>query len=326
MNRDSVQWRGYIPALTTPFHENGELDRNGWRALVGWAVEQGMHGIVVAGSSGEWFALDDDERVVLFEMAAEVVGKRVPVLGCCNALKPRQSLALAREAQRIGLDGVVLAPPPYAVPNRHEIRAFYESVASEISLPLCLYNWPRGTNVDMDRALVEQLAEIDTVVAIKNSTGSFTGFLETFFALKDRIRIFGFGTDELSITLISHHGGDGTIGGGAVLGRVHPGFFEAVWAGDLNRARELGAMDKAFFDFSMDPSFAPKFASVQGIMKAALNLQGLPGGYPRLPYLPLTDSETERVRQQLVALGILPEKKRECQGRTYEEDIDELEP
>jgi 4-hydroxy-tetrahydrodipicolinate synthase len=156
----------------------------------------------------------------------------------------------------------------------------------------------------MDRRLIEWLAELETVVAIKNSTGSFTGFLETFFALKDRIRIFGFGSDELSITLISHHGGDGTIGGGAVLGRVHPGFYEAVWDGDLTRARELGALDKAFFDFSMRPDFAPRFASAHAIMKTALNLQGLPGGYPRPPYLPLTAEETEMVRAHLDELGV----------------------
>jgi dihydrodipicolinate synthase/N-acetylneuraminate lyase len=305
VDRNSVQWRGYIPALTTPFHRDGELDRDGWVELVRWAVDEGMHGIVVAGSSGEWFTLDEDERIALFELAVEAVDGRIPVIGCCNALKPRESLLLARAAQELALDGIILAPPPYAVPNEREIVAFYERVVSEVALPLCLYNWPRGTNVDMDRRLIEWLAELETVVAIKNSTGSFAGFLDTFFAVKDRIRYFGFGSDELSITLIDQHGGDGTIGGGAVLGRVHPGFYEAVWSGDLERARELGALDKAFFDFSMGPGFAPRFASAQAIMKTALNLQGLPGGYPRPPYLPLTEAETERVRSHLQELGIL---------------------
>jgi dihydrodipicolinate synthase/N-acetylneuraminate lyase len=304
MDRSSVQWRGYIPALTTPFHSDGELDQRGWVQLVQWAVAEGVHGIVVAGSSGEWFALDDDERIALFELARDAVDGRVPVIGCCNSLKPRDSLKLAQAAERLSLDGIILAPPPYAVPSEREVVAFYERVASEVGLPLCLYNWPRGTNIDMDRRLIEWLCELETVVAIKNSTGSFAGFLDTFFAVKDRIRYFGFGSDELSITLISHHGGDGTIGGGAVLGRVHPGFYEAVWAGDPARARELGAIDKAFFDFSMGPGFAPRFASAQAIMKTALNLQGLPGGYPRSPYLPLTAAETERVREHLEELGI----------------------
>ena len=305
MDRNSVSWRGYIPALTTPFHRDGELDRTGWVELVRWAVDEGMHGIVVAGSSGEWFALDDEERIELFELARDAVDGRIPVIGCCNSLKPRDSLALARAAERLSLDGIILAPPPYAVPNDREVVAFYEQVTSQVRLPLCLYNWPRGTNIDMGRRLIEHLTELETVVAIKNSTGSFAGFLDTFFAVKDQIRYFGFGSDELSMTLIRHHGGDGTIGGGAVLGRVHPGFYEAVWDGEDVRARELGALDKAFFDFSMTPGFGPRFASAQAVMKTALNLQGLPGGYPRPPYLPLTEAETERVRAHLQELGLL---------------------
>jgi len=306
MNRDSVQWRGYIPALTTPFTADGTLDRAGWSELVGWAVAEGMHGIVVAGSSGEWFTLDFDERVALFELAIAESARRVPVIGCCNALKPRETLALAHAAEDLGLDGIIVAPPPYAVPNEREIVAFYETVAAEVTLPMCLYNWPRGTNVDLGRRLIERLAEIDTVVAIKNSTGSLAGFIDTFFALKSKIRVFGFGSDELSISLLYHHGGDGTIGGGGVLGHVHPAFFEAIWAGDLDAAQRYAALDKAFFDFSMSPDFAPRFASAQAIMKTALNLRGLPGGFPRPPFLPLTEEETDRVRAHLEALDLPP--------------------
>jgi dihydrodipicolinate synthase/N-acetylneuraminate lyase len=306
MDRNSVNWRGYIPALTTPFTAAGELDLQGWRELVEWAVGEGMHGIVVAGSSGEWFTLDHDERVKLFELATELVAGRIPVIGCCNALRPAESLALGLAAQRIGMDGIILAPPPYAVPNDREVLAFYERIATQVHLPLCLYNWPRGTGVDMARPLVERLAEIDTVVAIKNSTGSFAGFIDTFFACKDRIRIFGFGYDELALSLIRDHGGDGTIGGGAMLGREHPAFFEAIWAGNLETARRHAAREKRVFDFCMAADFAPRFASAQAIMKALLNLQGLPGGYPRQPLLPLTREEAERVRTLLDELGLSP--------------------
>jgi dihydrodipicolinate synthase/N-acetylneuraminate lyase len=192
------------------------------------------------------------------------------------------------------------------VPNEDELLAFYARIAGEVPLPLCLYNWPRGTGVDMRPELVARLADLDTVVAIKNSTGSLEGFLRTFFLLGERLRIFGFGTDELAITLIREHGGDGTIGAGAVLGREHPAFYEAVWAGDLDEARRLGARDKAFFDFAYHPDFGPRFASAQGVLKTALNLRGLPGGYPRPPYLPLTGEQVERVRTFLDGLGLLP--------------------
>jgi 4-hydroxy-tetrahydrodipicolinate synthase len=304
MDRDSVDWRGYIPALTTPVHADGELDRAGWQELVEWMVAEGMHGIVVAGSSGEWFSLEPDERIELFELAIRQVRGRIPVLACCNAISPRESMRHARAAVELGADGIVLAPPPYSRPNDEEVLAFYDSVVSEIPLPLCLYNWPRGTGIDLSPELIARLADLPTVVAIKNSTGSLAAFVQTFFALRDRLRIFGFGADELSMSLIRDHGGDGTIGGGAVLGRDHPAYFEALWRGDMDAAREAGARDKRFFDFSMYPDFSPRFASAQAVMKAALNARGLPGGFPRPPLLPLTEAETESVRAVMAELGL----------------------
>jgi 4-hydroxy-tetrahydrodipicolinate synthase len=306
MDRSSVDWRGYIPAVTTTFAADGSLDLDGWARLVEWVVSEGVHGLVVAGSSGEWFALEPQERKELFAVARQQVGGRVPVLGCCNALRPLESLDFALEAAALGLDGIILAPPPYAVPNEDEIVAFYGRISGEVPLPLCLYNWPRGTGIDMRPELIARLADLDTVVAIKNSTSSLEAFLRAFFQLKERIRIFGFGTDELAITLIRDHGGDGTIGAGAVLGHEHPSFYEAIWAGDLDAARRWGRRDQALFELAYNRDFSPKFASAQAVLKAALNLRGLPGGYPRPPYLPLTDEQVERVRAFLAELDLLP--------------------
>lgn len=305
MNRDSVEWRGYIPASVTPFTRDGELDRAGWQEILEWLVSEGMHGIVVAGSSGEWFSLTADERLDLFRLAVRQVRRRIPVIACCNAISPRESLAYAVAAEEIGFDGIILAPPPYSRPNEREIVAHYESIAERVSLPLCLYNWPRGTGIDMPPDLIARLAEIDRVVGIKNSTAGLSDFIRTFFMLGDRLRIFGFGTDELSMSLLLHHGGDGTIGGGGVLGRDHPDYFNHLWAGDLEAARVCGERDRRFLEFSMYPDFAPKFSSAQAVMKAALNLRGLPGGYPRPPYLPLSEEENAMVSSLMAELGLV---------------------
>ena len=111
MDRNSVDWRGYIPAMVTPFTRDGDLDRDGFSELLEWLVGEGMHGIVVAGSSGEWFSLAADERIDLFRMAAKQVDGRIPVIGCCNAISPGESLAYARAAEESGLDGIIVAPP-----------------------------------------------------------------------------------------------------------------------------------------------------------------------------------------------------------------------
>jgi dihydrodipicolinate synthase/N-acetylneuraminate lyase len=305
MDRDSVDWKGYIPAITTPFAADGELDRDDFRQLLDWMVAERMHGVALAGTTGEWFSLEPAERKELFALGAEQIEGRITVLGGCTSYTPHESIEYARAARDAGLDGIFLTPPPYVVPSEREIVAFYEAVSDAVDIAICVYNWPRGTGVDMRPSLLQRLAEIESVVAVKNSTGDVGLFLEGFFAVKDEVRYFGVPMTELGITLLQHHGADGTIGAGAVLGSDHPLFFEHVWAGDLDAARRCGARDRLLFEHWINADYSPRFGSPQAIMKAALNLRGLPGGQPRPPLLPLTDEESERVAATLAELGLL---------------------
>jgi dihydrodipicolinate synthase/N-acetylneuraminate lyase len=307
MDRESIGWRGYIPAITTPFEEDASISWKNWVALIDWLLEQGMHGLVVAGSVGEWFSLEPDERKELFRIAVEEVDGRVPVIGGCNALTPAEAADYARAAKSLGMDGVLLAPPAYSVPNRREIVNFYQYVSDSVDIPMCVYNWPRGTGVELDASLLAELSEVENVVAVKNSTVDAGNFLAGFFEVKDRVRYFGFAMDELGMTLVREHGGDGTIGAGAVLGSDHPDWYNHVWAGDLESARRCGERDRALFRAWITPDFGTPFGSAPAIFKTALNLQGLPGGFPRPPYMPLTSEETQQVAETLRSLGIAVE-------------------
>lgn len=305
MDRTSVDWRGYIPAITTPFTEDGDsISWSGWSTLLDWMIEQGMHGLVVSGSVGEWFSLTAAERKELFRTSADQVAGRIPVIGGCNALTAAESISYAEAAQEAGLEGILLAPPPYSVPNSREIVHFYRQVSNATDIPICIYNWPRGTNVALGADILDELADIDNIVAVKNSTMSLGDFVEGFFRVKDRVRYFGFSTDELGATLVREHGGDGTIGGGGILGSDHPSWYESVWAGDLGAARRYGERDRLLFRDWITSDFGTPFGSAPAILKAALELQGLPGGPPRPPYLPLTQSEKDRVARTLKSLDI----------------------
>lgn len=303
MDRNSVDWKGYIPAITTPFTAEGDFDRRGWQQLVEWMVGEGMHGIIAGGTNGEWFSMSVAERVEQFQLAARQARGRIHVLGGCNAYTPGEAITLARAALEAGLDGILLTPPPYVVTNPKETVAFYEAVSDAVAIPICAYNWPRGTNVDMDVDTVLALADVKHVVALKNSTPDIGNFVEILVAAKDRLRIFGFPFNEFGIGLLQGVGGDGTMGAGAVLGRDHPEFWNRLWAGDVEGALTVGARDRAVFDAWIRPDFSAPFGSPQAIFKEALNLQGLPGGHVRAPLLPLTNLERESVKQTLKRLG-----------------------
>lgn len=304
MDRETVDWRGYMPAVTTPFAADGELDLDAWRELLDWLLAERMHGIAVAGTTGEWFSLTPRERADLFRAAGERLAGKLTLLAGCSAFTPAESIGYAQVAKEAGFDGILLTLPPYVVPNEREAVAWYQAVSDGVEIPICVYNWPRGTGVDMSPALLARIAEVDNVVAIKNSTGNQAAVLQTLFSLRDQVRIFGVPANELGILLVEHAGADGTIGAGAVLGSDHPDFFEHVWAGDHEAALRCGARDQALFQAFWEPDFTPRFGSQFALLKTALNLRGVPGGHVRPPLLPLTDDEVECVRTTLLELGL----------------------
>lgn len=303
MDRNSVEWRGYIPAITTPFTRAGELDLESLDTMLEWLLQEQMHGIIVGGTQGEWFSISTPERKELLAAVGKKLQGRITIIAGCNAYTKDEVAENARIAAESGFDGILVTPPPYMVPTEREIFSFYQDVNDAVSLPICAYNWPPGTNVDMSLDLLSAIAGLSNVVAIKHSTANLRHFLDVFLALQDRVRVFGVPMNEVGVAMVHLHGADGTMGAGAVLGRELPDFFHAIWAGDLERARELGARNDVLMRDWFKPDYTGRFGSAQAIFKTALNLLGLPAGYPRRPLLPLDEVGTAAVRATLAKLG-----------------------
>lgn len=304
MDRNSVDWYGYIPAITTPFRKDGSIAWDDLAVELEYYVAERMHGVVVAGTSGEWFSLTGDERAQLFEETARTLGKRITKIGGCNAYTAIEAIQHARAAEKAGLDGILLTPPPYVVPNRREVVQFYQDVSDATDIPICVYNWPRGCVVDLDTDLLCELADIANVVAVKNSTGNFPAFLEGLYALRSKVRYFNMPTSELGADLAGLGLSDGLMGAGGVLGSSHPDFWRAILAGDRERAVELGQRDRVIMGEWFDKNYAGLFGNAQAILKTALRLRGVPAGYVRRPLLDLTPAEELRVAATLKKLGI----------------------
>lgn len=302
MDRHSVQWRGYIPAITTPFTGEGALDLDALERLLQWLHEERMHGIIIGGTQGEWFTINQAERKQLMQTVGRKLAGKIPLIAGCSGYTSQEVAAHARLAAEHGFNGILVTPPPYMVPTDREILAFYREVNDAVSLPICVYNWPPGTNVDMSLQLLQQIAGLSNVVAIKNSTADLRHFVDVFFALKDKVRVFGVPMNDLGILLVQQ-GADGTMGAGAVLGRELPDYFNAIWENDIPRARKLGDRNEVLMRAWFNTDYTGRFGSAQAIFKAALNELGLPGGYPRRPLLPLEAEGVRVVRQTLVQLG-----------------------
>lgn len=301
--RTRVDWRGYIPAITTPFTAEGALDLRGLGRLLEWLHAEGMHGLVVAGTTGEWTSLAPQERKTLIAAVGAQMRGKVSLIAGCTAFTAHEVLDFAATAAASGFEGVLVTPPPYIRPSAEEIVSFYQTVSDGSPLPICVYNWPPGTGLDMSLDLLRRLADIDNIVAIKQSTGDLGRFVQTYFGLCEQVRVFGHSMDDGGLALLKGGGGDGTMGAGGVLGRTQPDFYNHVWAGDFEAARACGRQDRVIMDAWYTTELVGRFGSGPAILKAALNLQGLPGGHVRRPLLDVRENDLEQIRETLASLG-----------------------
>lgn len=304
--RSMVDWRGYIPAITTPFDASGAIDFVAFARLLEWLHGEGMHGLLVAGTTGEWTSMSAAERCALFAAAGDQLAGRLPLLAGCSGFTAREVLQFADAAAAARFDGIVVTPPPYIRPNEQELFAFYAEIDRATPLPVCIYNWPPGTGIDMPLALLERLTDLPRIVAVKQSTSRLEQFVATFFALREKVRIFGHAMDEHGLALLEARGGDGTMGAGAVLGHVQPDFYNHLWAGRIDQARACGRQDRVLMDEWYTPELVGKFGSGPAILKAALDAQGLPGGHVRAPLLDVDARGRRQIHETLVSLGRIP--------------------
>ena len=182
-------WKGVFPAAVTPFTQEGTVDEGSLRLLIDLFISEGVQGLVAVGSTGEWFSLNDEERVHVFRIFHEQVAGRVPVVGGTSAIGTRETVALTEVARDIGLDGCLVLPPPYAMPSRSEVVAHLHEVA-DVGLPVMLYNNPPRTGINIDSALLDDLVDHPNIVAFKDSTKDLYQMSESIYAIRDRLACF----------------------------------------------------------------------------------------------------------------------------------------
>jgi 4-hydroxy-tetrahydrodipicolinate synthase len=307
MDRNDVTWKGYWTACPTPFRADESYDAEAHRELLEYYIDQGFHGTLINGTTGEWFSQSTEERMTVAENAIDAVAGRMPVVIGCTAYTAKEASALAKHAVAAGADGVESTAPPYVKPFDHEIVQYYKDLAAATDAPLMVYNWVHGTAVDMKADLILKLAEIDTIVSLKDSTPNFEQFCDTSARVVDRLVVFGPYMSTAGFAQLKAHGGDGFIGGGTIFGAPDGKFWEDWWAGDeeacLVHARRT---EELFPKLWLPGGWAGQYGGYQSQLKALMKMLGQPGGEPRRPRLPVDDPQSlAEMRAVLVEFGLL---------------------
>ena len=296
MAGNAVDWHGSFAVMVTPFTREGDIDEEGYRGVVDLVIEAGCHGVISAGSTGQFFLMTNEERMRVFSIAVDQAAGRVPVLAGTSATRTEDVVGLTQYAAEIGCDGAMVLPPIYIGIDERETVEFFSRIAGESGLPIMLYNSPLAVMTELPARLVERLANIDNVVAIKDSSQDMQQMSDLIRLCGDEIRIFTGAEDWLLATVAM-----GAVGAVAmvpqVVGSMAVELYEAAAGGDLPRAKELHKKIARVYDLF-------KVGSGYVVIKEAMNMLGKPGGYSRPPMLPLTDEQRSRVREILEDVGL----------------------
>jgi len=291
------RFHGAITALITPF-AGGELDEKGLVDLIEFQIENGIHGIVPCGTTGESATLDFDEHKRVIDLTVRTVDGRVPVIAGTGANNTLEAIELTESAKDSGADAVLSVAPYYNKPNQEGLYLHFKAISEAVDIPIVLYNVPGRTVVHILPETVARLAEIPSIIGIKEACASLEQISDVIrFCPDDFILLSGDDFTSMPTALI---GGKGVI---SVTSNVDPAgmsrMMEAALSGNIAEANKehyrLFSLMKLMFK---SPSPGPA--------KKALELLGrIQDDTPRLPMTPADESTTQALVEEMSRLGML---------------------
>jgi 4-hydroxy-tetrahydrodipicolinate synthase len=288
-------FQGSITALITPF-KDGSLDEAAFRKLVEWQIDQGTHGLVPCGTTGESPTLAHDEHRRVIELCIEAAGGRVPVIAGTGSNSTREAVALTQHAKEAGADGALVVTPYYNKPTQEGLYLHYKAINDAADIPILIYNIPGRSVIDMSVDTMARLFNLKNIVGVKDATANMARVsLQRAAMGHDFIQLSG--EDATALGFMAH-GGHGCI---SVSANVAPAlcseFQLACLAGNFKRALEL--QDRLL------PLHEALFVEANpGPVKYAAEKLGICTGDTRLPLAPIGESSRKRVDEALEAVGL----------------------
>lgn len=264
-----------LTAMVTPFDESGQVDYQKARELAAALLDSGTDGLVLTGTTGESPTLSTEEKLRLYgEIRSAIGGRGQIIAGSCN-YNTAESIELSREAQRIGVDGILGTVPYYNKPPQEGLYQHFRTIAEAVPLPMILYNVPTRTVTNMLPETTIRLSEIDSIVGIKEASGNLEGIAKIIENSSPGFRVWS-GDDSSTLPILSI-GGYGIVSVAAhLVGKQIQRMIQAYLGGDPEGAARLHR--------AMLPLVNSMFVVTNPIpLKYALNKMGFQVGTPRLP-------------------------------------------
>jgi 4-hydroxy-tetrahydrodipicolinate synthase len=290
-------FKGSLVALITPMRADGSVDERAFADFVDWQVNEGTHGIVPVGTTGESPTLNHNEHKRVVEIAVEVARGRVPVIAGTGSNSTEEAISLTRHAKECGADAALIVTPYYNKPTQEGLFLHFTAIANAVELPIIIYNIPPRSVIDMSVETMARLARHPNIAGVKDATANLARPLHTRRACGSAFCQLS-GEDHTAVAFLAA-GGDGCI---SVTGNVAPRLCS-----DMQTAWQEGRVTDAItIQDRLLPLHDAMFAETSpGPVKFAASLLGRSTEHCRLPLAPLAKATREKVRSAMAEAGLL---------------------
>ena len=285
-----MQFEGIFTPVVTPYHDDFSLNEDALKQTIEFLIESGVHGLIIAGTTGEYYAQSMDERLEMMDRASALIAGRVPMIIGTGAIRTEDSIIYALAAKKAGADALLVATPPYAYPTAREIALHALAIDKAVNLPVMLYNYPGRMSVNMDEETLDRLGRSPNFCAIKESSGDPN---RLHMLARDYPQIqLSCGMDDQALEFFAWGARSWVCAGSNFAPKAHIALYQACAVdGDFTKGR---AIMSAMLPLMRVLEQGGKFVQC---IKYGLTLRGIDAGIVRRPLQPLNKDDKRELAQ-----------------------------
>ena len=292
-----MQFEGIYTPVITPYHSDFSLNQDALEATINRLIEAGVHGLIIAGTTGEYYAQSSDERVEMMSVAHEIIAGRRPMIVGTGAIRTEDSILYAKAAKKAGADALLIATPPYAYPTGREIALHALTIDRAADLPAMLYNYPGRMCVNMDEETLDRLGRSPNFCAIKESSGDPN---RLHMLARDYPHIaLSCGMDDQALEFFAWGARSWVCAGSNFAPEAHIALYQSCAVeGNFTKGR---AIMSAMLPLMRVLEQGGKFVQC---IKYGLTLRSIDAGPPRKPLQPLNKDDKRQLAEVIATMDI----------------------
>ena len=292
-----MQFEGIYTPVITPYHSDFSLNQDALEATINRLIEAGVHGLIIAGTTGEYYAQSSDERVEMMSVAHEIIAGRRPMIVGTGAIRTEDSILYAKAAKKAGADALLIATPPYAYPTGREIALHALAIDRAADLPAMLYNYPGRMCVNIDEETLDRLGRSPNFCAIKESSGDPN---RLHMLARDYPHIaLSCGMDDQALEFFAWGARSWVCAGSNFAPEAHIALYQSCAVeGNFTKGR---AIMSAMLPLMRVLEQGGKFVQC---IKYGLTLRGIDAGPPRKPLQPLNKDDKRQLAEVIATMDI----------------------